>query len=89
MSTDESGCESLRALVAFAPGANQNSWGGIFVNQGLYRTKDPMLGECARVRWSAGDGAPFLRPEIYEAVRFQPLYDSLPTQEEYESRRRT
>jgi hypothetical protein len=55
--------------------------------KGLYRTKDVFLGECARVNWEAGDAAPFLRKEIYDAVKCQPLFDALPTEEEYLLRR--
>ena len=59
------------------------------MKQGLYRTVDPMLGDCARVHWLAGDGAPYLKREIYEVVQFQPLFESLPTKEEYDLQRRT
>jgi len=80
---DESDCESSLALLPFPLGHEASNQGGDFVKQGLYRTNDPLLGECARICWSAGDGAPFLRREIYEAVHFQPLYDALPTEEEF------
>lgn len=59
------------------------------VKQGIYRTKDSFLGECARVNWDAGDGAPLLRREVYEAVNFHPSYDTLPTEEEYLFRRKS
>ena len=57
------------------------------IKMGLYRTNEPDLGERARIRWAAGDGAPYLPREIYEALHFKPLFDTLPSKEEYERRR--
>jgi arsenate reductase len=54
---------------------------------GLYRMEEPELGERVRVRWAAGDGAPFLPREIYEALHFKPAFDALPSREEYERQR--
>jgi len=48
-----------------------------------YRTVDPVLGDCARMTRLAGDGYPFLTREIYEALRFEPRFDDLPTEEAY------
>lgn len=56
------------------------------VKLGLYRMEEHGLGERARVRWAAGDGAPFLPREIYEALHLKPPFDALPTREEYEGR---
>lgn len=50
---------------------------------GLYRTRDRLLGVCVRVGWSAGDAAPVLKREIYEALGGQPAYDALPSRDEY------
>jgi len=50
---------------------------------GLYRTHDEFLGLCARVDRSAGDAAPLLKREIYEALGGQPKFDRLPTEEEF------
>lgn len=49
----------------------------------MYRTQDPILGECARVHCWTGDRPPFLQREIYEPVKFNPDFDALPTEEEY------
>ena len=54
------------------------------VKMGLYRTCKPELGERARVRWAAGDGAPYLSREIYEALHLKPLFEALPSKEEYD-----
>lgn len=51
---------------------------------GLYRTIDPIVGECARTHWRAGDGHPYLTREVYEAAQFQPPFDTLPVQDDYE-----
>lgn len=45
---------------------------------GLYRIVAPDGRECAIVHHDAGDGAPFLPRDVYEAMRFQPRYDTLP-----------
>jgi hypothetical protein len=59
------------------------------VKQGMYRTRDPFLGECARVHWWVGDGAPYLQREVYQTVKFNPVFDELPTEEEYLRRHRS
>ncbi|MDE2619042.1 MAG: hypothetical protein KGL54_02645 [Sphingomonadales bacterium] len=51
--------------------------------KGLYRTHDRLLGACVRVGWSAGDAAPMLKREIYEALEGAPAYDELPSREDY------
>lgn len=53
------------------------------MKRGLYRTVDDYLGECARMHWRAGDGAPFLARTIYEALGCQPRFEALPTRDEY------
>lgn len=53
---------------------------------GLYRTHDRLLGPCVRVGWSAGDAAPVLKREIYEALGGAPAYDQLPSREDYRDR---
>lgn len=53
---------------------------------GLYRTRDRLLGLCARVSWSAGDAAPILPRALYEELGGQPPFDSLPTRAEYRQR---
>lgn len=50
---------------------------------GLYRTHDRLLGACVRVSWSAGDAAPVLKREIYEALGGAPAYDELPSRGDY------
>lgn len=55
------------------------------MKRGLYRTNDPVIGECAYVDWGGTDGKPFLTRDTYEANRYQPPFDQLPTQEEYEA----
>lgn len=50
------------------------------VRKGLFRTKLPGLGECARVDMSAGDAAPFLERDMYILLGFQPSFDLLPEQ---------
>ncbi|MCB2077155.1 MAG: hypothetical protein KDE55_05580 [Novosphingobium sp.] len=59
---------------------------GWFVKLGIYRTRRSGVGECARVHWTAGDGAPYLEREIYEILELQPSFESLPTLEEYQRR---
>ena len=53
------------------------------MKMGIYKVALPERGECARVRWLAGDGAPYLERRIYEAVRFEPPFDELPGDNEY------
>jgi hypothetical protein len=48
---------------------------------GLFRTIDPLLGECACVDSRAGDAAPFLIKEFYEQLGFKPTFDDLPKRE--------
>lgn len=55
--------------------------------RGLYRFRDQRLGQCARVSYSAGDAAPILEEELYEALNFQPSFAALPTREEYDQHR--
>ena len=54
--------------------------------RGLYHTHDRLLGLCVRVDWSAGDAAPMLRREMYEALGGQPAWDQLPARETYMQR---
>lgn len=55
--------------------------------RGLYQTRDPLLGTCARVDWSAGDAAPMLRQDLYEALGGQPPFHLLPCRDSYMARR--
>lgn len=48
------------------------------MRKGLFRTKLPILGECARVAMSAGDAAPYLEREMYVLLGFEPGFDQLP-----------
>lgn len=50
---------------------------------GLYRTRDRLLGICARVSASAGDAAPVLTRELYEALGGEPPFDRLPPRDDY------
>ena len=54
--------------------------------RGLYKTRDRLMGDCARVDWSAGDAAPVLRKDIYEALGGRPAFDQLPQRDSYLSR---
>ena len=45
---------------------------------GLYRVRDPLLGEAALVDKSAGDAAPYLSRYLYELLEFEPEFDRLP-----------
>ena len=45
---------------------------------GHHRTILEGIGECAIVHRDAGDGAPFLPREIYEALHFLPPFAALP-----------
>lgn len=51
------------------------------VRKGIFRTRLPGLGECARVDMSAGDAAPYLEREMYDLLGFQPRFDQLPERE--------
>lgn len=57
------------------------------IRRGLYRTVDPVLGECARTDPKSGDGYPFLIRSLYEMLGFVPAFDTLPTQPEFDSRK--
>lgn len=48
------------------------------MRRGLFRTTDSFLGECARVHEDAGDAYPYLRPDLYRLLGFQPPYEELP-----------
>lgn len=48
------------------------------MKRGLFRTIDSYLGECARVHEDAGDAYPFLRPDLYKVLGFDPPYEDLP-----------
>ena len=48
------------------------------MRKGLFRTKLPGLGECARVDMSAGDAAPYLERDMYVLLGFQPGFGQLP-----------
>ena len=48
------------------------------MRKGLFRTKLPGLGECARVDMSAGDAAPYLEREMYVLLGFKPGFEQLP-----------
>jgi hypothetical protein len=50
---------------------------------GQYRTTLDGIGECAIVHRDAGDGAPFLPRDIYEALQFLPTFDALPLVENH------
>ena len=56
---------------------------------GLYRFDMPGLGEAARTHALAGDASPYLDREMYEALSFQPPFDSLPTRSEYFAMKRS
>ncbi len=51
--------------------------------EGLFRTTRPELGECVRVK-KVRDVDLYLTRDTYEANRYQPPYDELPTEEEFE-----
>jgi hypothetical protein len=51
---------------------------------GLYRIHVDGIGECAVVHRDAGDGAPFLQRDLYEALHFSPPFDALPFIAEHE-----
>ena len=51
--------------------------------RGLFRIDLPGFGPCARTHRAAGDASPFLERETYEALRFAPPFDQLPSREEY------
>lgn len=46
--------------------------------RGLYRTWDRLLGDSVRVSWAAGDAAPVLRIDIYQALGGEPALETLP-----------
>lgn len=48
------------------------------MRKGLFRTRLPVLGECARVDMSAGDAAPYLERDMYTLLGFEPRFDQLP-----------
>jgi hypothetical protein len=50
---------------------------------GLYRTRDRLLGNSVRVQWSAGDAAPVLSESVYRAMGGVPDIALLPTREDY------
>lgn len=54
------------------------------MKHGLYKTYDPLLGECAGTSPRAGDAYPLLSREMYETLGFSPLFDWLPQKEEYD-----
>jgi len=54
--------------------------------RGLYQTRDPLLGTCARVDSSAGDAAPMLRQDLYAALGGTPPFSQLPTRDAYMAR---
>lgn len=53
------------------------------MKRGMYWVSNDVLGECVRVGWAAGDGAPYLTREIYEILGFEPPFDTLPHREEF------
>lgn len=52
------------------------------MRKGLFRTRLPVLGECARVDMSAGDAAPYLERDMYTLLGFEPRFDQLPERPE-------
>lgn len=48
------------------------------MRKGLFRTRLPVLGECARVDMSAGDAAPYLERDMYTLLGFEPGFEQLP-----------
>jgi hypothetical protein len=64
------------------PSANDNSQD--CRRKGRYQTRLDDLGECAIVDLAAGDGAPFLPREIYDALHFRPPFEDLPAIEDWE-----
>ena len=54
--------------------------------RGLYQTRDLLLGACVRVDRSAGDAAPMLRPDMYEALGGTPPLGQLPSRDAYMAR---
>lgn len=50
------------------------------VRKGIFKTRLPGLGECARVDMSAGDAAPYLERDMYVLLGFEPSFDQLPEQ---------
>ena len=60
-----------------------NSYRNRPVFLGVYRVPRGNQSDLARIRWEAGDAAPFVSREIYEALHLQPHFDSLPTLDDY------
>ena len=56
------------------------------MRKGLYRTYDLTSTERAYVDFGALQPKVFLRRTTYEVARYEPPFDQLPTQEEYEGR---
>lgn len=53
------------------------------MKRGIYRLTTDDAGDCARVGWEAGDGAPFLSREIYEMLGFHPPFEALPDRDDF------
>jgi hypothetical protein len=51
---------------------------------GLAKMKLEGVGECAIVHRDAGDSAPFLPRDLYEALQFLPPFDALPLVKDHE-----
>lgn len=54
--------------------------------KGLYKTERPQLGECVRMDTPAVEPQAYLTRDTYRANGYQPPFEELPTQEEYEAR---
>ena len=50
---------------------------------GLFRTVKADGSEWARVRWAAGDAAPYLSRQMYQALHFAPPYETLPARSDF------
>ena len=60
--------------------------GGYGMKTGLFRLDVEGQGEFARVHMAAGDAAPYVERDIYELLRFQPPFATLPSAAEYRRR---
>lgn len=54
------------------------------MKQRLYRTIDPLLGECVHTHWSMGDAYPLVSREVYEQLPGLPQFLTLPDEHDYE-----
>ena len=54
------------------------------IGKGLFRARDPQLGDCAYMDWGTLQNPEvFLTRDTYEANGYAPPFDQLPTREQY------